>query len=100
MRDWMEITGWTLLHFVWQGALLGLAVAGVLWVCRRRSASARYGVASGGLIALLAAPVVTAAVLWQAARAVEPLQRTDLAAAREQGNRSTGGHALIAGDSM
>ncbi len=100
MRDWMEITGWTLLHFVWQGALLGLAIAGILWVCRRRSANARYGVASGGLIALLAAPVVTAAVLWQAARAVEPLQRTDLAAAREQGNRSTRGHALLAGDSM
>ena len=100
MRDWMEITGWTLLHFVWQGALLGLAIAGILWVCRRRSANVRYGVASGGLIALLAAPVVTAAVLWQAARAVEPLQRTDLAAAREQGSRSTGGHALIAGDSM
>lgn len=60
MRDWIEITGWTLLHFVWQGALLGLAVAGALWLCRRRSARARYAVASGGLVTLLAAPVVTA----------------------------------------
>ena len=69
MRDWIDVTGWTLLHFVWQGALLGLAVAGVLWLFRRRSAKARYAVASGGLAALLAVPVVTAAVLWQAARA-------------------------------
>ena len=41
MRDWIDITGWTLLHFAWQGALVGLAVAGVLWLFRRRSANAR-----------------------------------------------------------
>ena len=95
MRDWIDITGWTLLHFVWQGALLGLAIAGILWLCRRRSANARYAVASGGLVALLAAPVVTAAVLWQAARTFEPLRRTDSAAAREPGGGSTSGHALV-----
>ena len=100
MRDWIDVTGWTLLHFVWQGALLGLTVAGVLWLCRRRSANARYAVASGGLVALLAAPVVTAAVLWQAARAVEPLRPADRAAAREPGNRSPEGHALVARDSL
>ena len=100
MRDWIDVTGWTLLHFVWQGALLGLAVAGVLWLWRRRSANARYAVASGGLVALLAAPVVTAAVLWQAARTVEPRRPADRAAAREPGNRSPGGHALAAHDSL
>ena len=70
MRDWIEITGWTLLHFVWQGALLGLAVAAVLWLWRRRSSDARYAVACGGLAVLLAAPMVTATVLWQAMRAL------------------------------
>ena len=100
MRDWIEITGWTLLHFVWLGALLGLAIAGVLWLCRRRSANARYAVASGGLVTLLAAPVVTAAILWQAARTVEPLRPADRVAARELGNRSPGGHALVARDSL
>ena len=100
MRDWIEITGWTLLHFVWQGALLGLTIASVVWLCRRRSANARYAVASGGLLTLLAAPVVTAAVLWQAAGAVEPLRPADRAAAREMGNRSPGGHALVARDSL
>jgi beta-lactamase regulating signal transducer with metallopeptidase domain len=100
MRDWIDITGWTLLHFVWQGALLGLAVAGVLWLCRRRAADARYAVASGGLLALLAAPVVTAAVLWQAARAPEPFGPADRTATRALGSGSTGGHALVARDSM
>ena len=100
MRDWIDITGWTLLHFVWQGTLLGLAVAGVLWLCRRRSANARYAVASGGLVALLAAPAVTAVVLWQAARAVEPTGGAHRAAGRELGSGPTAGHALIARDSM
>ena len=100
MRDWIEITGWTLLHFVWQGALLGVAVAGILWLCRSRSAKTRYAVASGGLVALLAAPVVTAAVLWQAARTAEPFGSADRTATRALGSGSTGGHALIAANSM
>ena len=90
MRDWIDVAGWTLLHFVWQGALLGLAVAGILWLWRRRSANARYAVASGGLIALLAAPAVTAAVLGQAARAVEPFADVKRTAFGRPGSGSTG----------
>ena len=100
MSNWIETTGWTLLHFVWQGAILGLVVAGLLWLCRRRSANTRYAVASGGLVALLAAPVVTVAVLWQAARMVEPLGSGDRTASRALGSASTPGHALIPRDSM
>ena len=100
MRDWIDVTGWALLHFVWQGALLGLAVAVVLWLCRRRSANARYAVASGGLAALLAAPVVTAAVLWQAARGTDSFIYPDRTATRTPGNGSNGGHALVARDPM
>ena len=100
MRDWIDIIGWSLLHFVWQGALLGLAVAGVLWLCRRRSANARYAVASGGLLTLLATPVVTAAVLWDSARTVDTVAPTDRAATRALGSASTQGHALVGRDSM
>ena len=100
MSNWIETTGWTLLHFVWQGAILGLVVAGLLWLCRRRSANTRYAVASGGLVALLAAPVVTVAVLWQASRMVEPLGSGDRTASRALGSASTPGHALIPRDSM
>ena len=100
MRDWIDITGWTLLHFVWQGTLLGLVVAGALWLCRRRSANARYALASGGLVTLLAAPVVTAAILWQAARGTDSYIYSARTAARTPGSGSTGGHALVARDSM
>ena len=99
MSNWIETTGWTLLHFVWQGAILGLVVAGLLWLCRRRSANTRYAVASGGLVALLAAPVVTAAVLWQAAR-TEPLRPADRTASRALGSGSMAGPALIPNDSL
>ena len=100
MGDWIEIIGWTLLHFVWQGALLGLAVAGVLWLYRRRSADSRYAVASGGLVTLLAAPVVTAALLWQAARTVEPFTDSARTAPRELGTGAAAGHALVGRGSM
>ena len=100
MRDWIDIIGWSLLHFAWQGALLGLAVAGVLWLCRRRSANARYAVASGGLLTLLATPVVTAAVLWDSARTIDTVAPADRAATRALGSASTAGHALVGRDSM
>ena len=62
MNPWMQATGWTLIHFVWQGGLLALATAVGLRLCRRRSAEARYAIACAGLTAMLAAPVVTAAL--------------------------------------
>ena len=60
----LSTIGWTLLHFVWQGAAIALVIAAVLAVCRRRSSSsqARYAVACVGLAALLAAPVATAVI--------------------------------------
>ncbi|AKS43305.1 M56 family metallopeptidase [Wenzhouxiangella marina] len=56
---WIESLGLTLLHFVWQGALIGLAYALVLWVVRPSSASARYNLAVGTLLLLGLAPVLT-----------------------------------------
>ncbi len=53
-----------LLHFIWQGAIVGLLLWVALVAMRNRSANARY-VASGAALALLAAlPVITAAVLY------------------------------------
>ena len=61
MNPWMQVTGWTLIHFVWQGGLLALATAAGLRLCRRRSSEARYAIACAGLTAMLASPLVTAA---------------------------------------
>jgi beta-lactamase regulating signal transducer with metallopeptidase domain len=63
MNPWIEVTGWTLIHFVWQGGLLAVATAVGLRLCRRRSSQARYAIACAGLTAMLASPVVTAAFL-------------------------------------
>ena len=42
--------GWTLTHFVWQGALVGLAAFVLLRVMRPERASTRYLIAVGALV--------------------------------------------------
>lgn len=49
------------LHFLWQGAVVYLLTHLVLWMCRGGSASARYVIAYGGLLVMMACPVVTVA---------------------------------------
>jgi beta-lactamase regulating signal transducer with metallopeptidase domain len=60
-----EALAWSLVHFVWQGAALALAA----WVAMRwiaQSASARYAVGVVTLLSMMAAPVVTFALLDRA----------------------------------
>src|SRR6185436_5502384 len=56
----VQAIAWALVHFLWQGALVGLAAAVALRHLRSRSASARYALAVGALGAMLALPVATA----------------------------------------
>ncbi len=51
----IEVLGWTLLHFVWQGAVVGVLAAAMLLALRHRSANARYltAVSALGLMLLL-----------------------------------------------
>lgn len=51
--------GYALLHFIWQGAGIGLLCYGLLWSLRNAAATTRYAVALGGLISLALAPVLT-----------------------------------------
>jgi len=53
----LQALGWTLLHFVWQGAALAALLAVAVAVCR--NAAARYALAVGALILMIACPVVT-----------------------------------------
>src|SRR5260370_5151512 len=55
--EMLRTLGWTLLHFVWQGAALAAVFAVAAAVCR--SASARYAVAVSVLVLMMIAPVVT-----------------------------------------
>src|SRR5688500_17292485 len=51
--------GWTLTHFVWQGAVIGLAAFFILRVVRPSRASTRYLVGVATLFAMLVAPIAT-----------------------------------------
>lgn len=51
--------GWTLLHFLWQGTLLALAVAAGLWALEGRDSRLRYATACLGLLLMVAAPPIT-----------------------------------------
>lgn len=67
MNDIIHAAGWALIHFLWQGALLGLAAAALLWLMRGARAGARYAVACTAMLACL---------LWPAYEFASALQST------------------------
>ncbi|MBU0985010.1 MAG: M56 family metallopeptidase [candidate division Zixibacteria bacterium] len=54
---------WTLIHSLWQGAVISLLLAVVLAVHRSRSARLRYGLACGALLMLTLTVAVTAVTI-------------------------------------
>ncbi len=60
-----QAVGWALLHFVWQGALIGALTALVLLTLRRSAADVRYVVSAIGLAVMLTLPVVTGVQTWK-----------------------------------
>jgi len=61
--EWLQALGWTLLHFVWQGAALAAVFAVANTVCRQ--ATTRYALAVITLVLMMAAPVITFTELTQ-----------------------------------
>jgi beta-lactamase regulating signal transducer with metallopeptidase domain len=59
----VEALGWTLIHFIWEGAALALLLYVLL--AFSRSATIRYALSLGVLAAMALAPLVTFAVLRQ-----------------------------------
>ena len=53
----VQSLGWTLLHFVWQGAAIAAALSILMLCCR--SASTRYALGVGALLLMVSAPVLT-----------------------------------------
>lgn len=64
----VHVIGWTLLHFIWQGALLGLLYALVRRVLPRGELRYRFGMAT--LAALALCPLLT---IWRLLEASSPL---------------------------
>ncbi|HKI06661.1 MAG TPA: M56 family metallopeptidase [Thermoanaerobaculia bacterium] len=68
-----QAIAWALVHFLWQGALVGIAAAGALAALGKGKASVRYSVALGALVLLLACPVVTVLRMAPPAGSVIPI---------------------------
>jgi len=51
--------GWSLLHSVWQGVFVALALGIALFLLRKRSPNARYAVSCAALAVMVALPVAT-----------------------------------------
>ena len=64
MTPLFQTIGWALIHFVWQGAAIAAVASALLTIARRRSSSVRYAIACVGLAAMLAAPLLSARLLW------------------------------------
>ncbi|RSK35486.1 M56 family metallopeptidase [Hymenobacter metallilatus] len=62
--------GWTLVHSLWQGAVVALALAGLLLLLRRHQAEIRYRTAAAALLVLLALASITFARYYTAAPAL------------------------------
>src|SRR4051794_9695118 len=83
--------GWTLLHFLWQGAAAAATLTVLLAAMRRAGPGRRYAVACAVMAVMAAAPVVTFLLLGPAAPArhvarvgVAPVAHTDAAAVVER----------------
>lgn len=59
MNSMISAIGWTLVDFVWQGALVGMAAAFLLAAMRGAAPRSRYLVACGALLACFAWPALT-----------------------------------------
>jgi len=55
----VERLGWTLIHFLWQGAAIAVLLAIVLFVSKSKSGIRRYTLASAALLLIGIAPVIT-----------------------------------------
>jgi GWxTD domain-containing protein len=55
----IHAVGWSLLHFLWQGAIVALLLTSALRLLRNRSSHLRYAAACCALVLMAASPLVT-----------------------------------------
>lgn len=104
LEDGIIALGYALLHFIWQGVVIGMLCYGLLWSLRNATAATRYAVALGGLISLALAPVLTWCYLvgqpgmTATVVAAEPwgVHTAEVARQTLQGTSDSGIHSLTA----
>ena len=62
-RSIIEVLGWTLIHFTWQGTLVALSLAGVLRMLRGSSTNTRYAAACVALLLMSSLPLFTISII-------------------------------------
>ncbi len=72
LQPWANVIVPTLLHFLWQGALVGVLAAVMGMVLRRSAPSVRYAASLGLFAVMAAAPLVTATILFSGVPLVLP----------------------------
>jgi len=67
-RSIIEVLGWALIHFTWQGTLVALSLAGVLRALRGTSTNTRYAAACVALLLMSSLPLFTIAIIGHSTR--------------------------------
>jgi len=76
MTAFIDAAGWTLVHFLWQGAAIAAVAAAGLRLLRHGSPQARYVLACVALTAMLVSPLATASRLFSPPEtSAAPVQR-------------------------
>jgi beta-lactamase regulating signal transducer with metallopeptidase domain len=61
---WIQSLGWTLLHFLWQGALIGVGYATLKLIVPSSNAEARYAAGLIALALIALCPIATFAIVY------------------------------------
>jgi beta-lactamase regulating signal transducer with metallopeptidase domain/HEAT repeat protein len=72
----VNLIGWSLIHSLWQGALIALALGGILWATRRSTPRVRHLSCVVALLCIMVLPVATALRHAQGSSAASPASST------------------------
>ena len=76
---WLQALGWSLLHFIWQGALVGIVYGVVRRAVPNRLSEVRYAAGLVAMLVLALCPLLTMAYLLGQTAAVESIAAVSLA---------------------
>jgi beta-lactamase regulating signal transducer with metallopeptidase domain/biopolymer transport protein ExbD len=96
MAPWIDIAGWTLLHFVWQGAGIAVVAAFGLRLLRAAAPHVRYALASAAMATMLVTPAATAMRLSSSAPAVDDPRSTSAISLAPVRSPNAGGDGYVA----
>ena len=92
----VSATGWALLHFVWQGLLIGWAVTLAMYLLRNARPQTRYAVACGAMLLCAALPLSSILMQLADARAVASSGAAKVATVAVSGDSSSVVFSMLA----